>query len=53
MDSHVAGVGAQMSSPWPERTRVSRTELNPCRGGPVSPQLQAVGSRAPARATKL
>jgi fatty-acyl-CoA synthase len=29
MGSQVTGSAAQMSSPWPARTRVSRTELNP------------------------
>jgi fatty-acyl-CoA synthase len=29
MGSQVTGGAAQMSSPWPARTRVSRTELNP------------------------
>jgi hypothetical protein len=29
MGSQVMDVAAQMSSPWPARTRVSRTELNP------------------------
>ncbi len=29
MDSQVMGVTAQVSSGWPSRTRVSRTELNP------------------------
>ena len=29
MDSQVMGVTAQMSSRWPRRTGVSRTELNP------------------------
>jgi fatty-acyl-CoA synthase len=29
MDTQVTGVAAQMSSRWPARTRVSRTELNP------------------------
>ena len=29
MDSEIAGPAAQVSSPWPARTPVSRTELNP------------------------
>jgi hypothetical protein len=29
MESHITDHAPQMSSPWPTRTAVSRTELNP------------------------
>jgi fatty-acyl-CoA synthase len=46
MSSQVTGVAAQMSSPWPARTRVSRTELNPVsflyRSAEIHPERVAV-----------